>query len=51
MARFGGAVCFAVGQLTEDGFPTACEADVYGGLLMLIGPDLDREPLWAIWCI
>lgn len=44
MAKFGGAVCFAVGKLTEDGFPTACEADVYGALTMLLQQRLVGSP-------
>ncbi len=44
MSEFGGAACFAVSKLTEDGYPTSCEADVYGTLTMLVQWHLTRTP-------
>lgn len=37
MAGFGGAACFALGQLNDDGIDAACEADVIAALTMLLG--------------
>lgn len=37
MATYGGAVCFSLGQLNDDGIVAACEADVNGALTMLLG--------------
>ncbi|MCL4440196.1 MAG: L-fucose/L-arabinose isomerase family protein [Firmicutes bacterium] len=37
MAAYGGAACFSLGQLNDDGIVAACEADVNGAVTMLLG--------------
>ena len=37
MVAYGGAACFSLGQLNDDGIVAACEADVNGALTMLLG--------------
>jgi L-fucose isomerase-like protein len=37
MGGFGGAACFALGQLNDEGIDAACEADVIAALTMLVG--------------
>lgn len=37
MSCFGGAACFALGRLNDDGIVAACEADVNGAVTMMLG--------------
>lgn len=43
MANYGGAVCFALSQLNDDGVVAACEADVIGAVSMQIGQFLSGQ--------
>ena len=44
--EFGCAVCRPMGMLTEEGIPSACEADVYGTVTSLLLQALAGEPAW-----
>ncbi|WP_338826863.1 L-fucose/L-arabinose isomerase family protein [Neomoorella thermoacetica] len=46
MTEFGGAACYAVSQLNDDGISTACEADVNGAITMLLGQFLSGQPVF-----
>lgn len=46
MTEFGGASCYAVSQLNDDGISTACEADVNGAATMLLGQFLSGQPVF-----
>ncbi|WP_338833067.1 L-fucose/L-arabinose isomerase family protein [Neomoorella humiferrea] len=37
MVTYGGAACFSLGKLNDDGIVAACEADVNGAATMLLG--------------
>lgn len=43
MVKYGGAVCFALSQLNDDGVIAACEADVNGAVSMQIGKILSGQ--------
>lgn len=43
MAGFGGAVCYALSRLNDEGIVAACEADVNGAVTMLIGSYLSSQ--------
>ncbi|MEA4900681.1 L-fucose/L-arabinose isomerase family protein [Desulfitobacterium sp.] len=43
MVKYGGAVCFALSQLNDDGVVAACEADVNGAVSMQIGQILSGQ--------
>ncbi len=40
---YGIAVCSTIGHLTNHGYLTACEGDVYGAVMMRIGQELSGE--------
>ncbi|KJS20795.1 MAG: fucose isomerase [Clostridiaceae bacterium BRH_c20a] len=37
MNKYGGAACFSLGKLNDEGIVAACEADVNGAITMLLG--------------
>lgn len=43
MAGFGGAVCYALSRLNDEGIVAACEADVNGAVTMLLGSYLSSQ--------
>lgn len=43
MVNYGGAVCFALSQLNDDGVVAACEADINGAVTMQIGQFLSGK--------
>jgi len=43
MVNYGGAVCFALSQLNDDGIVAACEADINGAVSMQIGQYLSGQ--------
>jgi L-fucose isomerase-like protein len=43
--EFGGAACLAQAELTEDGMPATCEADVFGALTALVLQDVYGGPV------
>ncbi|MDQ7095316.1 L-fucose/L-arabinose isomerase family protein [Desulfosporosinus sp. PR] len=43
MANFGGAVCYALSRLNDEGIVAACEADVNAAVTMLIGSYMSSQ--------
>ncbi|MEL7565206.1 MAG: L-fucose/L-arabinose isomerase family protein [Dehalobacterium sp.] len=46
MNIYGGAVCFAVGKLNDDGIVAACEADICGAISMLFAQYLSGQAVF-----
>ena len=44
MVSYGGAACFSLGQLNDEGIVASCEADVNGAVAMLLGQYWSGEP-------
>lgn len=44
MAYYGGAACFALSKLNDEGIVAACEADVNGAVSMLLGQYFSGKP-------
>ncbi|NNE95174.1 MAG: hypothetical protein HKN24_04020 [Acidimicrobiales bacterium] len=42
--QWGGAACGPLSMLTEDGLPSACEADAFGALTMLMLAEISERP-------
>lgn len=46
MNTYGGAVCFSVGKLNDDGIVAACEADINGAISMLFAQYLSKQAVF-----
>lgn len=44
MVSYGGAACFSLGQLNDEGIVAACEADVNGAVAMILGQYWSGKP-------
>ncbi len=48
MVRYGGAACWMMSRLTDQGIPAACETDVCGAITMFLQQQLtDQAPFFA----